>query len=99
MTDKYGIPDNLWSQIIDLFPPYQQIESVVLFGSRALGTFHNGSDIDLCLKGLCESDIKLKILNQYEELYFPWKLDLIIWQNIQNQDLKDHITRVGIIVC
>lgn len=96
MTNQYGIPQGKWEKILGLLTQHPEIESVVLFGSRAKGNFRDASDIDLCLKGDFKSQLIPKILNQYEELYFPWKLDLISWEAIDNQDLADHINRVGI---
>lgn len=69
---------------------------VILFGSRAMGNFQPGSDIDICLKGPKDSDLLYKILNEYDELYLPWKLGMVIWDKIENQDLREHIERVGI---
>lgn len=96
MSDKFGISPIHWQKILSLFVPYKQIESVILFGSRAMGNFRKGSDIDLCLKGNIDSDIIPKILNEYELFFLPWKLDIVIWNQIQNSDLKEHIQRVGI---
>ena len=96
MSDKFGIAAVHWQKILSLFLPCKQIESVVLFGSRAMGNFRAGSDIDLCLKGDIDPDLIPKILNDYELLFLPWKLDLVLWNQIQNPDLKEHIQRVGV---
>ena len=47
----YGLKKDTIEKILNVFTKYSQIHNVVLFGSRAIGTYKNGSDIDLCLKG------------------------------------------------
>lgn len=92
-----GIPEPQLNQIKSLFTQNKNIAEVILFGSRAKGTQREGSDIDMALKGnkLTSSDLT-KIEMAYEKLYLPWKLDLIIYENITNEELKDHVDRVGI---
>ncbi|NLJ78852.1 MAG: nucleotidyltransferase domain-containing protein, partial [Tissierellia bacterium] len=68
-------------------------------GSRAKGNYRNGSDIDLALLG---KDLDLQYINRIhldiDELYLPYKLDLVIYSRIENNDLIDHIDRVGIVI-
>lgn len=95
----FGLPDTAIEAICAVFKQHQQIETVVLYGSRAKGTFKNGSDIDLALKGdpIEPSQIN-RIDNELDELLLPWMFDLTIYADIGNQDLIDHINRVGIIL-
>lgn len=92
-----GIPDDKWRDIIGIIKKHSNITSIVLYGSRAKGNHQDGSDIDLVIKG---SNISSEQLTQigldYENLYFPWKLSLTVYDNISNLDLIDHIKRVGI---
>ena len=55
-----GIPDTQFSQIVYEFSSFSSIDSVVLFGSRALGNYKNGSDVDLAIKGaeFTQEDLK-----------------------------------------
>lgn len=76
---------------------YTDIKHLVLFGSRAKGLAKNGSDIDLAIMGseigfreLCKLGAKL------DELDLPYKIDIINYDSITNQALKEHIDRVGI---
>jgi predicted nucleotidyltransferase len=76
---------------------YTDIKHLVLFGSRAKGSAKNGSDIDLAIVGnkigfreLCKLGAKL------DELDLPYKIDIINYDSITNQELKEHIDRVGI---
>ena len=72
------------------------ITEVVLYGSRAMGTYRPGSDIDLTLRGRSLStgwlmDLAAKI----DDLLLPYKVDLSIFEHIENPELLDHINRVG----
>jgi predicted nucleotidyltransferase len=90
--DKYELQN-----IVHILKKCAKIEEVILFGSRAKGNFSEGSDIDIALKG---KDIELNdVLNlsvELDDLYLPYKIDLIIYERIKEQALKDHIDRVGI---
>lgn len=92
---KYGLNDETIKAITDVFAGYEQIEKAVLFGSRAKGTYKNGSDIDICLFGKIDLLLLQKIELKLDDLLLPYTIDLTVYDNIQNQDLKEHIIRVG----
>ena len=46
---KYGLSDRTLQKIYVVFKQYPQIEKAILYSSRAIGTYRNGSDIDLTL--------------------------------------------------
>jgi predicted nucleotidyltransferase len=73
------------------------VDTVLLYGSRAKGTFKDGSDIDLTLKG---SGLNLTVLNridnELDDLLLPWSFDLSLYAQIQSPELIEHIDRVGI---
>ena len=93
----FGLPENTLKGICDVFKAYPQIKTVILYGSRAKGTYKPGSDIDLTLKGeRLDLNILNRIDNQIDDLLLPWSFDLSIYSRIENKDLIDHIDRVGI---
>lgn len=96
---KYGLENGVLSNIILVLKENKKLSKAILFGSRAKGTFHAGSDIDLALFGneLSLDDI-LKITMETERLHLPYKLDLIIYNRIHEPALKEHIDRVGVIL-
>ena len=47
----YGLKEETINQIKEVISHYQQVDEVILYGSRAMGNFKRGSDIDLTLKG------------------------------------------------
>ena len=92
-----GIANEYGKQILNLFHPFPKGASLILFGSRAKGNYREGSDIDLALQGpsMTQKDRTLWLL-QYEDLNLPWKLDLVIFKEIEEPALIEHIRRVGI---
>ena len=49
LRHRSGLPPAAVASILQVLRGYPQIERVVLYGSRAMGNFRPGSDIDLCL--------------------------------------------------
>ena len=95
----YGLDDDTISKINGVFSKYSQIEKVILYGSRAKGNYHNGSDIDITLKGekLTLSNSVYPITEELDELYLPYMFDISIFSYIKDQDMIDHINRVGLV--
>jgi len=91
-----GLSDLQIEKIRAIFSKYSELENVILFGSRAKGDYKNNSDIDIALKGNVSFTIRNKIFNDIEELYLPFYTDVIIYSQIDNQDLIHHIERVGV---
>lgn len=48
---KYGLSERTIEKLREVFAHYPQVEKVVLYGSRARGTYKTGSDIDITLWG------------------------------------------------
>lgn len=95
---KFGIEQNTIDAINNCLESNTRITEAIIYGSRAIGNFKAGSDIDLTLKGkdLDLTDIN-KIENQIDDLLLPYKFDISIMKQINNNDLLDHINRIGII--
>lgn len=87
-------------QIIkDIISQFDCVEKVILFGSRALNTHKKTSDIDLALFGKIDINTLAKIKYQLEEkTNLPYFFDVIIYENIKNEKLKEHIDRFGMIL-
>jgi len=77
-----------------------EIEKTVVFGSRAKGNYNKGSDVDLAIfgKGINrETIVKLsKKLNSNS--FLPYFFDVLQYETINNNDLKEHIDRIGKII-
>lgn len=94
----YGLSDRDIKTIYGIFNQYPEVLLVHIFGSRAKGASKPGSDIDLAImnKGI-NSNILLKLNNDFEESSLPYKVDLVDFHALTNQDFLDHIVRVGTI--
>lgn len=75
---------------------YPEISRAILFGSRALGTAHRASDIDIAIDGV-ESRLQGEaIRSSLEELPLPYRFDVIPMHSIRNAALREHIDRFGV---
>lgn len=91
---NFGLPDKLILNVKKIFNKYN-IDNIIIFGSRAKGTYNIGSDIDLAILNQTSSIDLKKIYYEIDELNSPYKFDILIFDNITNNDLKEHIKRVG----
>ena len=92
----FGLKKETIEAINDVFAQYPQIKKAVVFGSRAKGNHRDGSDIDICLFGEIDLSLLQRIEESLDELYLPYTIDLVVYDRIQNQDLKEHIDKVGV---
>jgi uncharacterized protein len=92
----HGLKPHIIKAINEVFAHHPEVGLVVLYGSRAMGNYKTGSDVDLTLKGEnLNLTLLQKIENDLDELYLPYKIDLSIYNQISNSDLREHIDRVG----
>jgi predicted nucleotidyltransferase len=92
----FGIYEKSYKQLINLFPKFPEIKKVIIYGSRAMGTSNEGSDIDISLHGE-KLDYKLvnKLHTEIENLNTPYFYDISIYEKLNNDNLKNHIDRFG----
>jgi len=84
--------------ILTVFSKHPEITNVTLFGSRAKGTHAPNSDIDLSVRGEID-DLQTEALSsELEELPLPYKFDVPAYDLIRSEPLREHISRVGIII-
>ena len=95
---KHGLPAQTVEQIRSLLASHPHVEKAILYGSRAKGNFKNGSDIDLSFLGkdLVLEDL-MKIAGELDELPIPYKVDVSLFEQLNNAELKEHIERVGVV--
>jgi type I restriction enzyme S subunit len=93
---KDGLKDKYRQAIIDILSQCEQVEKVVLFGSRAMGTFTITSDVDIVLFGdkLTLTD-QGNLAEQIEELTMPQSADLLLYRTIESKELLKHIREYG----
>ena len=94
----FGLKETHINAIQSVFKNHSSIVKAVLYGSRAKGNYRNGSDIDITLIGEnLDLSTLLRIENELDELFLPYKIDVSIFHKIENPDLIEHINRVGIV--
>lgn len=97
MKKKFGLSEDVIRKILFVILNHANVEKVIIYGSRAMGNYRENSDIDLTIVAplLSLSDL-LRIENEIDDLLLPYKIDLSLMHQIDNQDLIEHIKRVGL---
>jgi len=93
----YGLSDRTMKTLNAIFQKHPCIKQAVLYGSRAKGNYKTGSDIDLTLKtdGTESRSELLHVSGDFDDSDMPYFVDVSIYDNLSNPDLKAHIDRVG----
>jgi predicted nucleotidyltransferase len=94
-----GLKPSVIKAIRSVLAQFPDIETAILYGSRAMGNYKNGSDIDLtlCLKPGTAPSLALlfDVQEALDDLDLIYSIDLSLYPQIQNPYLRDHIQRVG----
>lgn len=92
----FGLSDTVVEDIRRIFKQHANIRKVLIFGSRAKETYHNGSDIDLAAvgDGLTYNQL-MDIAIQIEDLGLLYKVDVLDYQKQKGTPIGAHIDRVG----
>jgi predicted nucleotidyltransferase len=94
----YGLKDQTIAKIVTVFAACPEIEKVLLYGSRAKGNYRDGSDIDLTIVGAAVTQSQfLKLANELDDLLLPYKIDLSLMRQIEDNEVIEHIKRVGVV--
>lgn len=93
----YGLLDRDLKNILKAIAHYPEIDEAVIFGSRAMGNYKKGSDVDLAILG---EKINRKVVRRLSEdlnenYPLPYFFDVICYQDLSNEELKKHIDSVG----
>lgn len=94
-VENSGLPAASIKAIQQVLHRYPGIRLAILYGSRAKGNFRPGSDIDLTLKGDLTYQQLLRIETELDDLLLPYKIDLSLYELLDNPALIEHIDRVG----
>jgi predicted nucleotidyltransferase len=96
--ETFGLSKRSIDTLKAIFQKHTDVKTVYLFGSRAKGNYHEGSDIDLAImnNGLLPKTIR-SLLAECEESSLPVAVDIIAFESLSNDELKEHIQRVGVL--
>lgn len=86
--------------IINTLWEKEQVEKTAIFGSRAMGNYKNGSDVDLVIYG---ENITKEMVNEIsiklnEELPLPYYFDVIHYESLKHDGLREHIDEFAKII-
>lgn len=91
-----GLKPEVWQQIHRILAKYPEVQQALLYGSRAKGNYHSGSDIDLCLIAPAMAySVFTRLATELDDLLLPYMLDLVLHHHIDSAELKAHIARMG----
>lgn len=97
--NEYGLTESTMRQISEILSQYQAVQVAKIYGSRAKGTYHERSDVDLAVIGNNLDRFTLSALQlAFSESDIPLIVDIHNYQEIKNPQLLDHIDRVGSVI-
>jgi predicted nucleotidyltransferase len=94
----FGLKKGDLNVIIDAIRRSDTISKAVIFGSRAKGNYKSGSDIDIVIWSQNRHEVLQLSSLLNEEAPLPYKFDILDYNLIHNQELKEHINRRGIVI-
>jgi len=94
--NQFGLTDREMNEVLRILADCPLVQRVLIFGSRAKGTFHQGSDIDLAImnEGMSDGDVK-SLMNRFSESSIPLNVDLVDYSKLTHEAFKSHIDRNG----
>ncbi len=93
-----GLSERDIELINSVFRRHPQIKRAALFGSRAKGSHRPGSDVDLALYGGIDHHGAEEVAGELEELPLPYHFDVVAFDSIKLDSLREHIERVGVTI-
>ncbi|MGL5086334.1 MAG: nucleotidyltransferase domain-containing protein [Clostridium sp.] len=96
----FGLLDRDIEYIKKALKKFEEIEQAVIFGSRAMGNYKKGADIDIAIIGKDVTKKTIFELDDYlnEEYPLPYFFDILKYESISNEKLKKHIDTKGLIL-
>jgi predicted nucleotidyltransferase len=99
MKQQFGLSQRQYAELLSILKQFPAIESAIIFGSRAKGTMHERSDIDLAVTGKALDRHKLaELMLAFDDSDLPFQVDIQLLSDIQNPTLLEHISRVGKVI-
>jgi len=97
MTSNFGLTVEDITTLYAILQKHGEVEEAYIFGSRAKGNYKHGSDVDIALKGeKIQGDVVTTISYELnEETLMPYRFDVLNFHTVSNDDLVEHINRVG----
>ena len=96
----FGLIERDIEYIVKAMKQFNEIEKAIVFGSRAMGNYKKGSDVDIAIIGEgIDSNTIYKLDDYLNEVYpLPYFFDILQYNSIANENLKNHIDNEGKII-
>jgi nucleotidyltransferase substrate binding protein (TIGR01987 family) len=95
-SEFFGMDLSHYLSLLQFFVSHPSIQSVTVFGSRAMGNFKPQSDVDLCLSGsISTEELASYKYHLNEKLSMPYFFDVILDSDHVEMSLKNHIQTCG----
>lgn len=92
---SFGLNETTIQRMHDVLAKYPAVEQAIIYGSRAMGNYREGSDIDITLIGKVSDTVRSRIWLDLDDLNMPYLIDLSVFQELKSESLIGHIQRVG----
>lgn len=98
-NNSIGLTDLEMQKLISVLSSQPNIKKAIVYGSRAKGTNRRFSDIDMTLVGskLTRHDLN-HVAMLIDDLLLPYEFDLSLYSSLKNENLLEHIGRVGKVI-
>lgn len=94
-VNAFGLSERDMNTITGIFQQFPEVQEVHIFGSRAMGNFKFGSDIDMAVVNPVGPKIMRAMAGYFSDSSLPYFVDLVNLNNISNTEFIDHIKRNG----
>ncbi len=94
-AQNFGLTQKTLKQICNVLRNHNEVDKAKIYGSRAIGSSRFNSDIDLVLYGDIDYHQRNMIAHELDQLPLPYLFDIEIYDQINHNELKEHIDRYG----
>ena len=91
----FGLNQKTINQLNSVFQKYPEIHQVKIYGSRAVGNYRTGSDIDLAFFSESKEDLSSRLSWELDDLPTPYLFDVVNYNKLSNNPLKKEIDQNG----
>lgn len=90
---NFGLPERTINELLAYFKSRPEIEKVVIYGSRAKGTYRTGSDIDFAIWS--DAGKITGVATELDDLPTPYMFDVTNYKTLTHEGIKDSIDKDG----
>ena len=96
---RFGLSERILSSLCDVFAQFPQIESVLVYGSRANSSYRSSSDIDLAVIAPTMTEREFsRLWSALDDLTILFKLDIVLFDSHSNAALKRNIIADSVVL-